>query len=690
VLEPGATFAGHRIEGMAGRGGMGVVYRATHLALDHVVALKVISPDLAGDEQFRKRFQAESRIAVSIRHPNVVSVHHAGEEDGLLFVTMDLVEGTDLRGLISREGPLAPARAAAILGPIASALDAAHARGLVHRDIKPGNVLIEPGPDGEHVYLTDFGLARAIDAATGLTASGAFIGTLDYAAPEQIKGERLDARTDVYALGCVLHEMLTGSSPFARVEEKVAKMYAHLQEPPPSVLDSRADVPAELADAVARAMAKEPEERFPSAGDLARAAEAAVEGHSVTEVERTVATGEAAPPDAERVTPEPTTPAVALTRPAASPPDAAATAEPPPDGPRSAVAGRRLLLAGLAGIAAIAVVVVVVGLLLSGGNEDGSSGTPSPADDANEAGKGGEGGGVDQRPDLTGARIVGDPIPVDGMPVGIAAGFGDVWVASRTGGMLTRLDPRSGKPRGALSFDGLAAPEGITVGPRSVYVALSDADQVLRIDPEDRSPKLIYVGDTPRAIAHGGPGIYVTNAGSDDVTPVEVEPDDAKPLAPIAVGSEPHGIAIGEGSVWVTNRASGDVSRIEVGSNEVSATIPVGENPKGVAVAAGTVWVANTDVDTVSPIDPDSNRAANPIPVGDEPRGVLAAFDSVWVANGGGTVSRIDPVTAKVVDEIGLPPSPAGLPASPEELAADDDRLYVSGGDAQAVYRIKP
>src|SRR5690349_11002354 len=168
-LQPGSEFAGHRIEGLAGRGGMGVVYKATHIALDHVVALKVISPALAEDERFRRRFGEESRIAVSIRHPNVVTIHHAGEEDGLLFVTMDLIDGTDLRGLLTARGRMAPEHAAAVVSEVASALDSAHGRGLVHRDIKPGNILVEGEGETERVYLTDFGLARLVEASTGVT-----------------------------------------------------------------------------------------------------------------------------------------------------------------------------------------------------------------------------------------------------------------------------------------------------------------------------------------------------------------------------------------------------------------------------------------------------------------------------------------------------------------------------------------
>ena len=269
-LSPGSEFAGHRIEGIAGRGGFGVVYRARHLALDHVVALKLISSARAGEEAFRERFKSESRIAVSIRHPNVVAVHNAGEEDGLLFVTMDFIEGTDLRGLLNREGRLQPEDMVDVVPQVASALDAAHAKGLVHRDIKPGNVLIGERDGTRHVYLTDFGLSKQMDATSGLTASGAFVGTLDYSAPEQIRGGRLDARTDVYALACVAFELLSGEAPFASQEEQVAKLYAHLQEPPPQLATVAPEVPLELSRRD-RARPVEGPRRSPSVGRGLRA-----------------------------------------------------------------------------------------------------------------------------------------------------------------------------------------------------------------------------------------------------------------------------------------------------------------------------------------------------------------------------------------------------------------------------------
>src|SRR5215213_5861789 len=251
---------------------MGVVYRATQLRLDRLVALKVIAPELAQDPGFRERFTHESRIAASIDHPNVVPVFEAGEQDGLLFLSMRYLEGTDLGKLLRAEGRLEPRRAARIVAQVGDALDAAHARGLVHRDVKPGNVLIA---EGDRAFLTDFGLTKHAEDATGLTKTGQWVGTVDYVAPEQVRGEAVDARTDVYALGCVLFHALSGQIPFPRPSE-IAKIYAHLSDPPPAVDWVALGQPAAMGEVVARGMAKDPDERYPSAGDLGRAARAAV------------------------------------------------------------------------------------------------------------------------------------------------------------------------------------------------------------------------------------------------------------------------------------------------------------------------------------------------------------------------------------------------------------------------------
>src|SRR4051812_39318136 len=316
-LAPGDDFAGHRIEEIAGRGGMGVVYRATELGLDRTVALKLITPALAGDPDFRARFVRESRAAASIEHPNVIPIFSAGEEQDVLYISMRFVDGQDLRELIRRAGRVEPRRAARIVAQVGAALDAAHERGLVHRDIKPANVLLT---HSDHVYLTDFGLIKRVgEGATQLSQPGGWVGTLGYVAPEQIRGERVDARSDVYALGSVLYHALTGRAPY-KADSDEAMMWSHLNAEPPRVEGA----PAAFDPVIRRALAKVPDDRYPSAGDLGRAALAAA-GEPVSDrPERQVARGPAAP----------TTEADAPTAIAGGgPPTAAAAPAPPPPPP---------------------------------------------------------------------------------------------------------------------------------------------------------------------------------------------------------------------------------------------------------------------------------------------------------------------------------------------------------------------
>ncbi|HEY3213732.1 MAG TPA: BTAD domain-containing putative transcriptional regulator [Actinomycetota bacterium] len=270
-LQPGTEVAGYRIERTLGRGGMSVVYLAEHDWLQRKVALKVLSPQLAEDERFRERFVRESRLAASLDHPNVIPIYEAGASGGDLFIAMRYVEGTDLRTLLHESGAIEPASTLAIVRQVAAALDAAHEQGLVHRDVKPGNVLLarQRGSEaGEHVYLSDFGLTKRSASDSGITGTGQFVGTLDYAAPEQFKGGVPDARTDVYSLGCVLFECLTGSPPFTS-ENDAGLMYAHLQGEPPSVTARQPELPREIDRVVAMAMAKAPADRQQTAGALA-------------------------------------------------------------------------------------------------------------------------------------------------------------------------------------------------------------------------------------------------------------------------------------------------------------------------------------------------------------------------------------------------------------------------------------
>jgi serine/threonine protein kinase len=275
---PGTVFAGHIVEALVGSGGMGVVHRARHCGLGRIVALKTILPELLDDPSIRRRFLDEAVAAASIEHPNVVPVHDAGESGGVAYIVMRYVHGIDLRELVRHLGPLEPARAAAVAVRLADALDTMHRAGYVHRDVKPRNVLIARGG---HVYLSDFGLARRMTAPAhaGETRRGHWVGTVDFAAPEQMCGGRVDARTDVYALGCLLYFALSGRRPFER-EDDDATMWAQLYDAPPSVRRVRPGLPRGVDAAIARALAKEPGDRFQSAGELGRAVARAAVGRS--------------------------------------------------------------------------------------------------------------------------------------------------------------------------------------------------------------------------------------------------------------------------------------------------------------------------------------------------------------------------------------------------------------------------
>jgi len=267
-------FAGYRIESRVGRGGMGVVYRATELALDRSVALKVLTEELAQDAGFRRRFVSESKLAASLDHPNVIPIHAAGEHEGTLYIAMRFVPGDDLHTVLRTQGRLEPARAVRVIAQVASALDAAHAHGLVHRDVKPANVLLT---SDDHVYLTDFGLSKRLSADSQATRSGMVLGTLDYIAPEQIRGETIGPFTDVYSLGCMFTHLLTGQVPFP-VSTEEGKLWAHFSEPAPK---PSARVPAlgtRFDAVVARAMSKRPEDRYPTAGAVGVAAQSAAGG----------------------------------------------------------------------------------------------------------------------------------------------------------------------------------------------------------------------------------------------------------------------------------------------------------------------------------------------------------------------------------------------------------------------------
>ncbi|MFG2602477.1 serine/threonine-protein kinase [Streptomyces sp. NPDC048514] len=269
----GRQVAGYRVESELGRGGMAVVYRARDLRLERTVALKLLAPELARNDTFRKRFTHESQVAAAIDHPHIVPVFEAGETDGVLFIAMRYVSGSDLRHLLDLRGPLPLQDAVRICAQVASALDAAHAHGLVHRDVKPGNILVAEGTDRdhpEHVYLTDFGLTKKSLSLTGFTSVGQFVGTLDYVAPEQISGRPVDGRCDVYGLACVVYEILTGRPPFQR-EDDMALLWAHQYDEPPPPSGVRPGLPAAVDPVLGKALAKSPDARYETCLDFVAA-----------------------------------------------------------------------------------------------------------------------------------------------------------------------------------------------------------------------------------------------------------------------------------------------------------------------------------------------------------------------------------------------------------------------------------
>jgi len=272
----GARVAGYRLDEQIGRGGMAVVYRAYDLQLDRQVALKILDPALAEDSEFQQRFIRESKAAAAVDHPHIIPVFAAGEADGVLFIAMRYVAGADVRTLLDAEGPLPAWRAVDIAAQVASALDTAHDRGLVHRDVKPANMLRDrsTGPHSEHVYLSDFGLSKKALAGVALTATGQLVGTLDYVAPEQIENRPVDGRADLYALACATFEMLAGAPPFNR-DQSLAVLWAQLSEPPPPLTARRPDLPAAVNQVMTRALAKSPGARYQRCLDFVQALRAA-------------------------------------------------------------------------------------------------------------------------------------------------------------------------------------------------------------------------------------------------------------------------------------------------------------------------------------------------------------------------------------------------------------------------------
>ncbi len=608
----GSELLGYRIETALGRGGMGVVYLAEDLRLKRRVALKLLSPELAENEVFRERLLAESELAASLDHPNIVPVYQAGEADGRIFISMRYVEGKDLRERL-RSGPLDAEQTVALVSQIAGALDAAHARGLVHGDVKPSNVLIAPGegPRGsDHVYLADFGLTRRLSESEARTPGiDQLLGTIAYVAPEQIRGERVDGRADVYSLGCLLYECLAGAPPFPH-ESDAAILFAHLQEEPPSLPG--------LEQVLATALAKSPDDRYQTCRELADVV------------------------------------AVALGV-----------------GRRPRRRGAKLVVAGV-GLLAVAALAVFLTRSQTAGASTGigrlvridtatNTRTKTIAIGQDPTGVAVGSGFVwmTSLPDSSVWRL--DPrtmqtkrISISGPVLGIAVtnpsasvpqpavtGVGEgVAYVSGVGGVVM-VDPQSGQRTGAISIGDTTA---IGVGPSGVWASGNKAYRLTDVS--------FGVGKVTESVAMALPSLAdETHSGADqtgvavgkhavwllgdaiDRRLFRIDPSTGRVVDVVRLGFAPGGVAVGFGSVWVTDQLDDRLVRIDPVTERVSASIAVGRAPWGVVTGAGSVWTANTVDGTVSRIDPGRNRIVATIAVGASPKELAVGSGAVWAAS---------------------------------------------------------
>jgi YVTN family beta-propeller protein len=612
----GTRLAGYRIQALLGRGGMGVVYLAEQLGPHRQVALKLLLDPVAASEAFRERFLRESELAAAIDHPNVLPVYDAGDTDGVLWIAMRHVDGIDLAALLASQGPLAPEQALAIVGQVAGALDAAHARGLVHRDVKPANVLlaVEQGGAVTHAYLADFGLTKRVGGPRGLTVSGQVLGTIDYVAPEQIEGGAVDGRADQYALGCVLFECLTGVVPFRR-DSELAVLWAHVHDPPPRVGEYRPDLPAGLEEVVARALAKAPGDRYPSCGALVAAAQAAVAGAAPAGARHRL--GRAV----RRRAGHRRRPGLSgLTR-------------------RSS-----LVLTITAAVLSAVLLVVAVVLAQDGGAPAGPAAPAVLA--ANHA----------IRIDPTTYEPVA-AVPVGTDPAAVAVGGGLVWVANRQDGTVTVVDPGANRVQETLPASGSGpvgeGGPGLAFASGSLWVANAGQRQVARVEP-GADPIPIPVNARPNALAAApdADAVWVaaeTKRGGGLL--VRIDAGTNRLGRPVSLPHAPTGLAVTPDGrmVWVATAGDKAISGIDTRPGGAVRRIKLPLVPDQVAVGDGAVWVTSSKSDAVLRIDPVTSRVVEPIRVGNDPSGIAFGAGRVWVANGqDGTVSIIDPQSNEV------------------------------------------
>lgn len=615
-VRTGSVVAGFRVISLVGQGAMGTVYLAEEPATGRRVALKVLAAELAHDERFRQRFLRESQVASSLDHPNIVATVAAGEVEGLLYLAMAYVEGSDLRALLRREGRLDPVRALDLIAQAAQALDVAHAAGLVHRDVKPGNILVSPARGGEHVVVCDFGLARHVSSVSSLTSERGFVGTIDYVPPEQIEGNPIDGRADVYSLGCVLYESLAGASPFDR-ESELSVLFAHLNDPPPRLTALRPELPEAFDTVFETALAKSPDDRYSTCGELVAAARAALEGKVLSRRRRRRR--------------------------------------------RGLVASAAVLVAAGAAVGGI--------LATEGAHAHGtprSRGQPIPLH-SNALNL------VDARTHRVVHHVdIGTQVPVadtswdtvftrhaawvligslqrlvrvdlrtrkvttsktfkNWFPGAITSTGGSVWVAQDGGPELREFDADSGKLlRRVMIQNGEGQSDGgIAYGAGSLWV--NSGNGLARVDP--RTGRIVkqfsVAGISSMRIVFADGAVYAARQGNGDI--VKIDPVTDRMAPPTLLHGWVTDLVVGGGSVWVST-VPGGVYRLGESDLAVQPTFSAGGDPEQIAFGGGALWITDPTAGSVSRVAQISGARETFSGHGAQPATAAYHDGLVWVA----------------------------------------------------------
>jgi Protein kinase domain len=599
VLQPGTIFANYKIEALAGRGGMGVVYRARDLRLDRLVALKIVAPQFASDAIVRARLNREATLAASVSHRNIVPVYDAGEVDGTAYIATAWIDGISLRNLVAREGPLEPRRAIGLLNQVAGALEAAHEVGLIHRNVTPSNVIVDKNGVA---CLTDFGLTRRVTDPAGLTETHQLMATLDFVAPEQIEGEPVDRRADVYSLGCLAYFVLAGHPPFPR-EGQAATLYAHLAGDYQPLSEVRDDLPPELDAAVRAAMARDPDERPPTAAAFARMLQ-----HAATDADETA-------------------------------PALAGVASRPPEAPPRR--SRWRLGAGIAAGVAAALALAAGGYGVYAALQDHAAGTRTVAVARTAAAVGAGASGVDvgSGPSGTVVRLAGssgDPtrvIRVGADAERVEQDAGRLYVAG--GNRLTVLDHKAPASARRIPLPGRVADLSVAGG--TAWLTLRHRPTLLRVRATTAPILLPHPG---AAVAAAGRAVWV--ADPTDEALLHIDGATGVLLGRVHVRGRPTALAVAGRRLWVVDRQRSALLVLDARTGDVDGPpVPVAPTPTAVAVDRREAWVVSPGRNVATRIDARNGRPMDEIGVPARPTGVALTKGAAWVVSARGAVTRI-------------------------------------------------